>query len=529
MRAYLFLSALILGLVSGCAGPISVQVLAINDFHGNLIPPNKGWTVGEQKVPAGGAAHLAAHLAEHRSQNPNTVVVSAGDLIGASPLISGLFHDEPTIEAMNAIGLDFNAVGNHEFDEGPQELMRMKKGGCHPKDGCFGEPFEGAKFTFLAANVRKKGQAKTIFPPYVIRRFEGVPVAFIGMTLEGTPKSVPPVVDDLEFADEADTVNALVRELSGEVKTFVVIVHEGGRAKGGENACEGLSGDIVDIVDRLDPAVDAVVSGHTHQAYVCRRKRMLLTSAGSFGRLFTKIQLTLDPATGDVTTSSAKNIIVSPTGPSHVKAGVQTIVQRYQTMVAPLENREIGALTGPLPNERDEAGETVLGDVIADAHLFATRSAGAQVAFMNTRGLRAPIIPKEGKVTYGILFGTQPFGNLLITMTMTGAQIHELLEAQWTPGRVRVLQISSTLNYAWSAGQPPGKRVDPASIMIDGTPLVLDKKYRVTVNDYLATRGAFAKGTERVQGPIDVDGLQTYFKSASPVSPPKRGRIRRLP
>ena len=343
------------------AGSVNVQLLAVNDFHGNLEPPaGSSGRIGA--INAGGVEYLATHIKNLKATNPNTVVVSAGDLIGASPLISALFHDEPTIEAFNAMGLVFNAVGNHEFDEGVTELLRMQSGGCHPVDGCQdGDLFSGAKFNFLAANVVWADTGKPIFAPVGTRQFGGKKIAFIGMTLEGTPTIVTPSgVAGVVFKDEADTVNALVPKLKAfGIEAIVVLIHEGGAQAGTYNDCVGISGPIVDIVNRLDPEVDIVISGHTHQAYNCVINDKLVTSAASFGRLVTDIDLTMDTTTGEITSMSANNVIVTRDVPKD--SLLTALVDKYRTLSAPLANRIIGAITADITRTNNAAGESAPG------------------------------------------------------------------------------------------------------------------------------------------------------------------------
>lgn len=506
------------------AEPIVVQVLAFNDFHGNLRAPDRGWS----GKAAGGVDYFAAHIAAMRKTNPNTVVVSAGDLVGASPLVSALFHDEPTIEAMNEIGIDFNGVGNHEFDEGADELLRLAKGGCHPTDGCQdGTPFDGAKFEFLAANVRRND--KTLFAPYAVRTFEGVKVAFIGMTLEGTKRYVPPVIDDVEFDDEAEVTNRIVAKLQKEgVEVFVVIVHEGGFAKGGHDGCEDASGPIVDIAKRMSPAVDVIASGHTHQAYNCVIDGKRVTSAGSFGRLITKIDVTIDPNTRDAVGVEAENRIV--THEVSPVAEIDTLVARYEKLAAPLADEIVGEITAPITKKQNEAGESTLGNLVADAQHAATAApdkGGAAFAIMNAGGIRTDLAT-AGDITFGQIFAVQPFGNLLVTITLTGTQIHQVLEQQWRGDRARMLTVSSSLEYAWHANAKNGSRVDFDSIRIAGKPIERDGRYRVTVNDYLAGRGILAKGEDRTTGPADIDAFRDYLTKNRPLAPPKRTRIRRV-
>ncbi|MDQ3680914.1 MAG: bifunctional metallophosphatase/5'-nucleotidase [Actinomycetota bacterium] len=517
---------------------VDVQLLALNDFHGNLDPPG-GPIAG---APAGGAEYLASHVRRLEATNRNTMVVSAGDLIGASPLLSALFHDEPTIEAMNRIGLDLNAVGNHEFDEGAAELLRMQSGGCHPVDGCLdGDGFAGADFQFLAANVVRSDTGETLLPPYQIRKFQGAKVAFIGLTLEGTPSIVTPSgVAGLEFRDEAETVNALVPELQRRgVESIVVLLHEGGLQPGGIDECNGIAGPVVDIVERMSDAVDVVVSGHTHQAYNCQIDGKLVTSASSFGRVLTDIDLTIDKRSGDVVVAQADNLVVTRDVPK--ATDVTQLLDKYRRLAAPLANRVIGSVTADITRAASPAGESALGDVIADAQLAATDGpgeGGAAVAFMNPGGIRADLSyapaggEGPGEVTYGEAFTVQPFGNTLVTMTLTGTQLDTLLEQQWCGQSFpRVLQVSAGFTYTWDANRPACDRVDPSTIRINGVAVDPNGRYRITVNSFLADGGdnftVLTQGTDRLGGPLDLDALEAYFEARSPVSPGGRDRITR--
>lgn len=535
--------------------PVEVQLLALNDFHGNLEPPagSSGMIEG---IEAGGAEFLATHVADLEATNPrNTVVVSAGDLIGASPLLSALFHDEPTVEAMNEIGLDLNAVGNHEFDEGTEELRRMQDGGCHPVDGCQdGDPFGGAEFGFLAANVVDHDTGETLFPPYAVQRFEAnTKVAFIGMTLEGTPTIVTPEgVAGFDFLDEADTANALVRKLKRQgVRNIVVLLHEGGFpvAGGGFNGCAGISGPIVDIVNRLDAEIDAVISGHTHQAYNCVIDGIPVTSTSSFGRIVTDMDLSIDRRTKRITQISVNNQIVTRDVPA--SPPITDLIAKYDALSAPLANRVIGSITADIFRTANAAGESALGDVIADAQLAATTPDGlgsAQVAFMNPGGIRADLLfaqsgeEGDGNVTFEESFTVQPFGNSLVTMTLTGAQIELLLEQQFcgtNAGSSRVLQPSAGFAYTWDAAAigaadcAAADAVDPSTISVAGVPVTPDGTYRITVNSFLASGGdgftVLNDGTDRLGGALDLDALEDYFAAnPSGVSPGPQDRITRV-
>ena len=522
---------------------VELQILAINDFHGN-IATSSGSFGG-----TGRADYLATNIAAREAEADNSIFVSAGDLIGASPLISALFHDEPTIEAMNMLGLDINGVGNHEFDEGPEELLRMAHGGTHPVDGDFGGTvFEGADFEFLAANVVVDETGETLFPSYTVRNFQGVKVAFIGMTLEGTPTIVTPSgVAGLNFLDEAETVNALVPELQqNNIEAIVVLLHEGGFSPGGQNDCNGgLTGPIAEIVPLLDDAVDLVIAGHTNDEFVCEIDGKWVTMADNRGRLFTDIDVTLNRVTKDLTVQSIENV-------GNIQAGVipdadvTELIDFYDALSAPLANQVIGSTTTDIFRAGNAAGESQLGDVIADAQLTATAPVGfgeAVVAFMNPGGIRDDLIFNEvsggeapGEVTFGEAFSVQPFGNSLVTMTLTGAQIDALLEQQFdnpSAGSNRILQVSNGFTYEWSASAPTGAKVDPATIRINGVVVDPAAGYRVTVNSFLADGGdnfsVLVDGTDRLGGEIDLDALVTYFGANSPVPPGAQNRITQVP
>ena len=539
-------AALAAALLAGCATPrpaepVKVRVLAINDFHGNLRPAPGGLLTGDPAhpgrtitVPAGGAEHLATAVAELRAAHANHIFVAAGDLIGATPLLSALFRDEPTIESLSLMGLEASAVGNHEFDKGADELLRLQRGGCHPGDGCKGpRPFKGAGFQYLAASTVVESTGQTLLPAYHVKRFQGLPVAFIGLTLEGTPGIVVPAgVAGLKFRDEAETVNELVPLLRRQgIEAIVVLIHEGGWPSGGHNECPGISGPIVDIVKRLDKAVDVVISGHTHRAYNCRIDGRLVTSGDKYGTLVTAIDLALDPQTGDVASAVADNVIVLP---SFARDPRQTqLIEMYERLAAPLARRVVGRLGADLPRDADPAGASVLGQVVADAQLAATQDAGAQIAFMNPGGIRAALPrPADGQLRYEDLFSVQPFYNNLVTLTLSGAQVLDLLEQQWQQPRPRILQVSRGFSYAWDATRPVGQRVVPGSVRLHGRPLEAAAEVRVTVNSFLAAGGdgfsVLEAGRQPRTGIMDVDALELFVKANPLLVPGPLDRIVRL-
>ena len=527
------------------AAPVELRILAINDFHGNLRPPPGGIAIADPGdktkqivVPAGGSETMATLVKQLRAQAGNTIFVAAGDLIGASPFLSAMFHDEPTIESLSMMGLEVASVGNHEFDEGKDELLRMQNGGCHPVDKCQGpHPFPGARFHYLAASTFDSNTGKTLFPAYEIREFQGIPVAFIGLTLKGTPDIVSPEgVAGLEFRDEADTVNALVPELKARgVEAIVVLIHEGGFPSGDYNECPGISGPIVDIVRKFDRAVDVVISGHTHRAYVCEIDGRLVTSGDKFGTIVTAIDLKLDPATRDVISARADNVIVRTD--TYARDPEQTaLLESYDKLAAPIANRRAGSITATLSRVPNDAGESALGDIIADAQLAATSAetnGAAVIAFTNPGGVRTDVPKKEdGAVTYADLFASQPFRNQLVTLTLTGMQIKNMLEQQWLdPKRPRILQVSRGFNYSWDGGKPYGDRVIAGRMSLSGQRIDPALSYRVTVNNYLAVGGdgftVLKEGTAQRFGVYDVDALYAYFRANGPIAPAIPHRIAR--
>ncbi len=521
-----------------------VQLLATNDFHGNLQPPQgssgrivTGPDPMVNRVDAGGVEFLATHLARLEAENPEqTLVVAAGDVIGATPLLSALFHDEPTVESMGLAGLDIAGVGNHEFDEGPDELLRMQRGGCHPVDGCRdGDGFEGASYDYLAANVIVRERGETLLPPYAIRSFGNARVGFIGLTLEGTPQIVTPAaVSSLDFEDEVETINALVPELRARgVETIVVLLHEGGFTTGLYDACDGISGPVFDIVRALDRAVDVVVSGHTNAAHVCDIDGILVTSAAHYGRLITDIDLVIDERTGDVVSRDVHNRIVTRDVDRDPRQ--TALIAKYQSLAAPFANRVVGTIGATLarPTVPTPTGETLLGSLISDAQLAATRApelGGARIAFLNPGGIRADLV--EGELTYEELFSVQPFGNSLVTITLTGAQIRALLEQQWTTttGAARpapvMLQVSAGFAYTFDATAPLGARVK--AITLDDVAIDEAASYRVTVNSFLVSGGdgftVLRDGTSPLGGAVDLDALEAWIATSPAL--PTLGRIR---
>jgi 5'-nucleotidase len=510
---------------------VRLQILAFNDFHGQLEQLSNN---------SGGAQYLAAYINKLESTNPNTIVVSAGDNIGGSPMTSALFHDEPTIEAFNLMGVDYSAVGNHELDEGLVELMRMQYGLCHPKDGCKdGTPYAGAGFSYLGANIVNKATGSTLFPPYKISFVQGIPVGFIGVTLEDAPAIVSASsIKGLKFLDEAGTINRYVKELKERgVETIVVLIHNGGKPYRSADGKLALDKSFTDIVNRTNSEVDVFITGHTHNAYNTVVDRRIVTQAGSKGTLLTDIDLNLNSKTGEVINASAHYLKIDHNVPEDI--ALSRLVDRYVAIASPLADKVVGSITENIDKSCTTSGESKLGDVIADVYLQATSDAGAVAAFTNQGGIRNNLIfsqisggEKPGEVTYEEAQSVLPFENNLITMTLTGSQLDALLEKQFgnpEQGSDKILQVSKGFTYAWSKGEKKGNKVDIASIKIDGKKVDPKGRYRITTNSFLADGSefkTFKKGSGQAVGKTDIEALTTYFSTCSPVAPGPRDRIK---
>ncbi|GAA2684542.1 bifunctional metallophosphatase/5'-nucleotidase [Streptomyces lunalinharesii] len=555
------------------AGTVDVQLLSFNDFHGNLEPPQgSSGSVEERQadgtkktVPAGGVEYLAQSLRTARKGHPYSVTAAAGDMIGASPLLSGLFHDEPTIEAMNGLGLDVTSVGNHEFDEGRAELARMQRGGCHPKDGCYekGKTFRGADFPYLAANVTDDRTGKPLLKPYTVWQHNGVKIGFIGVTLKGTPDIVnADGVKGLTFHGEVETINKYAKVLERQgVKAIVALLHEGGlpASTSYDYDCDspgpgaGISGPIVDIAKHVTPAVDALVTGHTHQSYACTvpdpaGHPRTVTSAASYGRLYTDTTLTYDRRSHDIVRTAvhgprAVNHVVDRTQPK--APDMTSLIGRWNKLAAPVADKPVGYLSADINGRGAGTPEQPLGDLIADAQLAATQDpgkGGAQLALMNPGGIRSDLAYKasggegDGVVTYAEAFTVQPFTNMTNVVDLTGAQLLAALQQQVSgPNEAspKILQISQGLTYTLDMTQQGAARVVADSVKVSGAPLDPAKTYRAAMNEFLAGGGdgfpALKQGTHKYVGPSDLDALTAYLTAhstpTSPLAPPKADRI----
>ncbi|MFE3488664.1 MULTISPECIES: 5'-nucleotidase C-terminal domain-containing protein [Streptomyces] len=549
---------------------VDVQLLSFNDLHGNLEPPaGSAGNVSETQpdgtvkaIPAGGVEYLATSLRTARQGNPYSVTAAGGDMVGASPLLSGLFHDEPTIEALNGLDLDVSAVGNHEFDEGAAELARLQNGGCHPVEGCYekGKKFKGADFPYLAANVTKEKTGKPLLKPYTVWKKNGVKIGFIGVTLEGTPDIVTANgVKGLKFHDEVETINKYARELDRKgVKSIVALIHEGGAPAStsynydcdSPGAGDGISGPIVDIAKGITPKVDALVTGHTHQAYVCTvpdpsGKPRMVTSASSFGKLYTDTTLTYDRRTHDIVRTSVKSANHVVTRDQAKATDMTRLIDRWNKLAAPIAGKPQGWISADINGRGSAAPEKPLGNVIADAQLEGLAPAdkgGAEVAFMNPGGIRADLVHKasggegDGVVTYGEAFTVQPFTNMMNVVDLTGAQLVSALQQQVSgPNEAspKILQVSRGLTYTLDLTKTGAARVVTDTIRLNGAAIDPARTYRVAMNEFLAGGGdgfpALGQGTNKLVGASDLDLFNAYLAAHSsataPLAPPATDRI----
>ncbi|RCG31732.1 bifunctional metallophosphatase/5'-nucleotidase [Sphaerisporangium album] len=530
------------------AKTVPVRLLAINDFHGNLEPPtgSGGAIVNESgvSVPAGGAAYMATHIKS--LANKDTVMVAAGDLIGATPLISAAYHDEPTVDLLGKLGLDVSSVGNHEFDEGITELKRIQDGGCHPTDGCSpAGKWKGSDYDYVGANILKEKSDRYALPPVAIKKVNGVKVGFVGLVTQTTPTIVTASgIAGLKFTEEVAAGNRAARLLrAAGVKAIVALVHEGDSITPNQSpdACPVTPGAGTRIAQGLSPDFDVVVMGHSHQAYICKTKDpagqdRYYTQGSSFGRVLTTIDFQVDKKTGEVVRSSVtpdNHVVTRDVTPD---AFTTQYVQTWKDRVATVANKPVGSITADLTRSSGPTGETILGDVIADAQLEATKTGGnAEIALMNPGGVRADFTyapsgsEGAGVVTYGEAFTVQPFNNLMQVVTLTGAKLDALLEQQWQNGgaTTRILQPSASLTYTMNLSQPIGSRI--SNIKINGTPVTDAQTIRVAANNFLVGGGdgfsVFKEGTDLWSGPLDIDALVAYFGGHSPVAPPAVNRI----
>lgn len=512
------------------AAPGEIHLFSINDLHGNLEPP-KGANGVISGYTAGGAEYLAAHLARLRTAYPANAVLSAGDNIGASPLVSSLFHDEPTIDLLNSVGVAASSVGNHEFDHGVAELGRIQHGGCAP-DGCNpGATFTGAHFPYLAANVTDaNGQPPADLPPWTMLHVGGHKIGVIGVVTPDTAHIViPEGIRGYTFGDEIDAVNKYVPAVQAAgAQTIVVVMHDGGvqRPAAGVpldyNGCANITPEVTDFATKIDPAVSVLLTAHTHQPYVCTIAGKVVTQASSYGRLITDVTMQFDAA-GHVHASAVNRVVTRDIAPDPTTARV---VNFFADQAKPRAAKPVGALLSALSNKPFDAGDSPMGDILADSMLKAAarpEAGGAVAAFMNAGGVRADLVSPH--VTFNDIHTVAPFGNQVVTVSLTGQQILALLEQQWhsVSHEAAVMSVAG-IEYAYNDAAPSGHKIIAESVHIAGQPLDLVARYRIATNNFLASGGdgftVFTQSTDHVIGPVDLEALEAYFRDATPVAPP---------
>ncbi|MGW0048469.1 bifunctional metallophosphatase/5'-nucleotidase [Nocardia cyriacigeorgica] len=505
------------------AQPGEVHLFGFNDLHGHLQPPegSNGQIAGRD---AGGAAYLATHVARLRAAYPDSAVLLAGDNFGASPLVSSLFHDEPTVKYLNSLRPAASAVGNHELDDGVLELARMQQGGC-ALDGCSpGAPFTGAEFPYLAANMTNgDGQLPPGLRPWTMVEAGGHKIGVVGVVTPETAQIVfPEGIRGYSFGDPAEAINRHVPEmLVAGAEVIVGLVHDGGKQQVPDadyNGCANITPNVPELARRTDPAVRVLMTAHSHQSYVCEFDGKVVTQAASYGRLITDV--TLRFGDGDVDVRAVNRVVTRDVAPDPVTV---ELIDFFAAEAAPRAERVVGAAAAPLPKSAAPGGESPLGNLIADAMLDATAGpAQAVAAFMNPGGVRADI--GAGPITFGNLYQSQPFGNQVVTVSLTGRQIVDLLEQQWSrPDKATILSVAG-ISYAYDDAAPAGDKIDESSVRIGGQPLNEVAVYRVTTNNFLASGGdgfsVFTRGTDMTVGPMDLDVLEGYLTERGPVAPP---------
>ena len=510
-----------------------VQLLGINDFHGQLV-------AGKEMLerPAGSAPVLAAYLRDEIAQFPgDSLIVHAGDFVGGSPLSASLLQDEPAISFLNLLANQdcWNGVmarcnvvgtlGNHEFDEGVPELLRLLRGGSPPAGAHSLDPtWGGARFPYVSANVLDRRTGKPLLPPFVVLERYGVRIGVIGAVLTATQRMVlPEGIRTVKFVDEAMAINQAARTLSRRgVQTIVVLLHLGagmvpyeGRTRRDVSLPAGS--EVAALVRTLDPAIDVVVSGHAHQftnAYATARKghEILVTQAHAAGTAFADIELTIDRRGGDVIDKHARIVTAfADAGPGlHPAEDVAALVTRSEQRSRALLESVVGDAPQAVRSVPNEAGESALGNLIADAQ---RRAGDAQIALVSQGAIRGDL--DRGPVTWRELATIHPWGNVVVTVDLTGAQIRAVLEQQWSFSPPHLLQVSG-LRYKWDAGLPVGKRI--TALDVGDAPLVDGAVYRVAISDHLARGGGgfelLESAKQRRVGPRDTEALRALIATA---------------
>lgn len=531
------------------AEPIHVKLLGVNDFHGQLIA---GRTEGGR--PVGGAAVLASYLQHAASgHEDHTIITLMGDQVGASPAVSTLLNHEPSLMFFNSLAnaacqhetrMDPHCnlvatLGNHEFDQG-QEALRHLIDGNHtqPTDHWINlSAYPGANFPYISANIVDENTGATLLPPYVIKEVAGLRIGFIGAVTRYAADSIlPDHIKGIQFINEAESINRYVPVLKqAGVKAIVVVIHEGGEQKAYEGKTQAeldVSGAIKDIVSRLDDAVEVVMAGHTHQFMNTRLKtqsghEILVAEAKSYSAAFAEVDLSFDPKSKRLLDSSAEiHTTYADQWPGNLpNPQVTSLVDMAEQAVTLKTSREVANLAGPLTTSRNPAGESDLGNLLADAYRQET---GSDIALMNSSGIRANL--KEGVIRWGDLYSVVPFSSKIVQLRFTGKQVQALLEQQFTNKHNIMFQVAG-LTYRWDNARSLGEKV--VAIRINGQALEQDRFYTLATTDFMASGGSgftvMKEGRFLKEGGIDIDLLSHFLeKLPQPVHYQIEGRIQRL-
>ncbi|MDZ5610061.1 bifunctional metallophosphatase/5'-nucleotidase [Bacillus pseudomycoides] len=501
MNYFLLLSFLIKLIFSALFSPspptdVSVQILGLNDFHGQL---NTTSTLHGKAV--GRADYVAAYIESYRDKNHNTLLVHTGDMIGGSPPISALFHDEPTMEFLNNLQFDIGTIGNHEFDRGPDALQQLISGHSSTE----ANSFSGSSFPYVCANVLDSSTKQTLFPPYIIKWIDGIPIAFIGVVTKDTPfLTMHTDMSSVLFLDEASSINSYVHQLQKKgIHAFVILAHLGGNTTGGNT-----NGALAALANQLDTDVDIIFGGHSHSYINGNVNGKLLVQAYSYGKAFSNVTVTLNHQTKDITKKYATIVPVYQNAISpdlHTKNWIDSYASKIQSKV----DEQLGVTEYELTRNQNEHGESKLGTFLAIAQ---RQTMQADIAFVNPGSIRHNL--QKGKITWEDTFLIQPFGNPLIKMELSGKEIRNVLQEQWQ-GETRILQVSG-IRYSWK------NNVIQTISLENGRPLQDDQTYSVVVNSFLANGGdkfiTFKTGRNRIKGPTDQEAFANFIRSTSHIN-----------
>ncbi|KEK23703.1 bifunctional metallophosphatase/5'-nucleotidase [Bacillus gaemokensis] len=475
---------------------ISVQLIGLNDFHGQL---NTTSTLHGKAV--GRADYIAAYIQSYRDKKPNTLLVHTGDMIGGSPPISALFHDEPTMEFLNTLQFDVGTIGNHEFDRGPIALQQLISGESVPQTNSF----SGSSFPYTCANVVDSETNQPLFPPYTIKWIDGIPIAFIGVITKDTPfLTMYTNMSSIRFLDEATSINHYVHQLQKKgIHAFVILAHLGGNTTG-----SNTNGALADLATQINSDVDIIFGGHTHSYINGKVNGKLLVQAYSYGKAFSNVTITLNRQTKDIT---KKDATIVPVYQNKLSPDlyIRNWIDSYAAKIRPRVTERLGVTNHELTRDQNEHGESKLGTVLAMAQRQAMQT---DIAFVNPGSIRHDL--KKGDITWEDTFLIQPFGNPLIKMDLSGAEIRNALQEQWKE-ETRMLQILG-IHYTWKNHTIQTISLD------DGTPLHDDQIYSVVVNSFLANGGdkfmTFKLGKNRTEGPTDQESFANFIRSVTHIN-----------